>query len=444
MRVSGFSHHSSLDMATGRAGRGPMIDEILKPENAQIDAAKVRRESLSTKKNDFGSLDSLLGKLQSTADQLKLPSGFQKFTVDSSDPDVLTGDVVGPVELGSYSLEVSTMPRAPKSLSFGFPDKDSTPVGFGFMQIATSDGTHDIVVEPNETLRDVAARINDSVSGVRASIINTGTKTDPFRLLVSAKESGEDIQVNIDPDTTFLEFKDQIVGQDLTGKFEGVAFKRNGNKLDELIDGLSLRAAKASPGQEITLNVKHDFDKTASSIKDFVNQYNSVHQFSRGQATSPEAGVVANALSGESSVRQVNRSLQSAVMSSNLVDVGISTNAKTGELILDESKLKDALAKNYDGVMGIFATTESGPGLASRLSDAIKAMKDKSSGAVGSRLKGLDQRIRTQDLEIQKKEQRLSERKASLEKSLGNLDARIAGMETQGQFLAARFNSNAG
>jgi flagellar hook-associated protein 2 len=439
MRITGIPANAMANSVASQSSRGAMIDEMLAIEASQVTTAKGKKDQTVAKKNGFATLDSLLGKLQASADDMKLPSGFRKLTVESSNPEILTGEITGPIEIGSHTLEIASMPRSQKALAMGFPDRDKTPVGFGFMNVISGDQSHEIVVEPNETLNDVARRINDTVGGVRATIVNTGSKDDPYRLMVSAMSPGADARVEIDPDTTFMDFGDKVSGQDLTGKFEGVDFRRNGSQIDELVGGLTLRAGKSAPGQEITVNVKHDVEKTAGSIKEFVSQYNGVHQFAKGTVAKENPTDAPVAIVGDSAVRQVNRSLQNALMSSNLADVGITTNAKTGELRLDEGKLKEALSNNYDGVMKIFASTDDGPGLASRLSDAIKSMKDKAAGGVGGRLRGLEQRIRNQDLDIQKKEQRLAERRTQLEKTLGNLDAKVAGLESQGHFLSTRF-----
>lgn len=443
MRINGLSSGMQPNAAMGSPMGTSMVDEIMAVDSSQVTAAKGRRDQVLAKKKEFGNLDALLTKLQSTADQMKAPSAFQKFSVDSSAPDILVGEITGPVRVGSYDLEINSLARSEKSLSFGFPDKDKTPVGFGFMRVFSGDEGHDVVIEPGETLRDVASKINENVSGVRASVINTGTTEDPFKLLVSSVDSGMEARIEIDPDTSFLEFKKQVQGQDLSAKFSGIDVRRPSNKLDELVDGLNLKALKAAPGQEVSINVRHDLDKTASSINEFVAQYNEIQQFSKRQSSASEGVVGASALSGESSLRQVNRTLQGAVAAVPLADIGITTNPKTGELRLDEAKLKDALSKDYDGVMKIFASTEAGPGLASRLSDAIKGMKDKSSGIIGARMKGIDQRIKQQDEDIQKKEERLGQRRLQLEKSLGNLDAKVATMQGQAQFLKDRLQPSA-
>ena len=309
------------------------------------------------------------------------------------------------------------------------------------MRVGLPQGAEDVVINPGATLKDVAATINDKVQGVRASVINTGMKEDPFRLLVSSIESGEDVDLEIDPDTTFTEFKSQVKPQDLKLKFEGVDVKRASNALTDLVDGVSLKAAKAAPGTNVTVTVAHDVDRTAEGVRDFVNHYNEIQAFARKQATPDATSGRAGPLSGDSTLRQVSSSLQRSVSEKSLTSVGITTDAKTGELKVDESKLKEALSKDYEGVAGIFTSTASGPGLASKMSDAIKALQDRSTGAVATRLKGLDDRIRRQDDEIVRKEERMSQRKAQLERTFASLDAKMATMKSDGQVLSARLGS---
>jgi flagellar hook-associated protein 2 len=121
--------------------------------------------------------------------------------------------------------------------------------------------------------------------------------------------------------------------------------------------------------------------------------------------------------------------------------VGISTNPKTGELNLDESKLKESLSRDYEGVVRTFASTDNGPGLAARMSDAIKALQDRTNGAVASRVKGIEQRIKSQDQEIARKEERMVQRRSQLERTFSSLDAKMSTMQTNGQVLAGRFGA---
>ncbi len=445
MRVNALNSMAGMVGPSGpSAGPSSMVDQIVDAESAPIASSKQRREQSVGKKSEFQNLGSLLTKLQSTADGMKMPSSFRKLLVESSHPDIIAGTVSNTAEVGSYELEVAGLARSDKQLAFGFPDKDQTSVGFGYMRVGVGGLAKDVVIDPGSTLKDVAARINEDVSGVRASIINTGSKNDPFRLMVASIESGEEAVVEIDPDTTFTEFKNQVKGQDLNVKFEGVDVKRPDNALNDLIDGVNLKASKAAPGTNVTINVRHDVDKTADGVREFVKNFNEIQSFGRKQSQVDPATGRAGQLSGDSSMSQVTRSLQSSMSGLPISAAGLSTNPKTGELQLDENKLKEALTGDFDGIAKIFASSESGPGLAARMSDAIKSLQDRTSGAVATRMKGIDQRIKAQDQDIAHKEERMTQRRAQLQKTFASLDTKMATLNSQGQFLSGRMGSDGG
>ena len=437
-------------MKVGASGAGPMlggvsgssmVDQIMAAEATPIASAKERRTQSTGRRDDIKSLDGLLSKLKTSADNLKLPSGFKKSKLESSHPDILSGTAADGALPGSYEIEVEGLAKAARQLSFGFPDSDKTAVGFGYMRVGLPEGQEDVVIKPGATLKDVAAAINDKVQGVRASVINTGFKEDPFRLLVSSIASGDEIDLEIDPDTTFTEFKSQVKPQDLKLKFEGVDVKRSANALNDLVDGVSLKVAKAAPGTNVTVTVANDVDRTADGVREFVAHYNEIQSFAKKQSTPDAATGRAGGLSGDATLRQVSSSLQRSVSEKSLTSVGITTDPKTGELKIDDSKLKDALSRDYDGVASIFSSTATGPGLAAKMSDAVKALQDRTSGAVATRLKGIDERIRRQDDEISRKEERMSQRRAQLERTFSSLDAKMATMKSQGQVLGARLGA---
>ena len=434
----------------GTGAIGPsMVDGLMDMERAPIDSAKQRRERVVTEKNEFKSFDGLLSKFSTTLDGLKTPSSFRKLTAESSHPDMLDANISGLAAPGSYEFEINALARADRQLAFGFADADKTPVGFGYMRVGVADQLHEVTIEPGATLKDVASRINEAIPDVRAMVINTGQKDDPFRLMVSSVKSGEAAQVDIDEDTTFTEFKNQVKGQDLHVNFEGVSVRRDGNSLNDLIDGVQINAKKAEPGTRVQLNIRNDTDKTADAVKDFTKQYNDIAAFTRKQSQrDPETGK-SGTLSGDSAVRSSMRRLQGELSApahgstnaKTLMDIGITTDAKTGELRVDDNKLKEALSSDYEGVTALFANSERGPGLAQKLSDTIHQLHDRQSGAITTRLKGYEQRIRDQDQNIERQTERMNQKRASLERTYAALDAKLASTQQQSEFFGPRMST---
>lgn len=420
-------------------GAADLAEQVSAPELARLDSARERRDVDVGRKQAVQTLGKLLGDLSGTADKMRNPATFRQLIAESSDSNVLDATVTGLAQEGSYEFEISSLARTHKTLADGFPDKDVTPVGFGFMTIESGGRQHSLAIEPGSNLSEVAHKINDSTPEVRATIINTGEVEVPYRLMVSSVKQGEEAKIYVDPDTTFLNFQTQASGRDLQAKFEGVDVKRPDNVLDQLVEGLNLKARSAAPGQLIGVTVRPDSDSTADGVREFVRQYNEVQSFGRKQNQRGDISGQTGPMLGDSSLRQVSRSLQSVVQSPELLGLGITTDPKTGQMQIDESKLKMALTNDYEGVINTFASRGADVGLAEKLSRTIKSLQDRNSGAVGARLKGLDDRIRRQDQEIEKKEQQLQIQKSRLSTRFATMNSRISAINSQGDILAQRF-----
>jgi flagellar hook-associated protein 2 len=437
------------------------VERVLQVERAPVNALSRAKERAVAEKNEYTSLTGLMNDLAGAATAMRLPSGFNKLSVESSHPDILDGVVSGAAKPGTWELEIEGLAQSDRHLDAGFPDPDKTAVGFGWMGIELGDKTIDVDVDPGSTLRDVADRINATESGVTAMIVNTGAKDDPFRLLVSSQETGEAARISIDTDTTFLDFGNVKTGRDLAAKFEDVAVSRTNNKLHDLIDGVKLDAKRAEPGTKVTVNIANDVDATTANIREFTEKYNQIAGFLNQQYQVDPSTGRAGSLSGDGNLRSMMRTLQaqiaapasasgaavgspSAAKVRSLAEVGITTDPKTGQLNLDEAKLKGALAADYDGVAALFTSTDEGPGVAARLSDAIRRFQDPTNGPLKLRAQGLDRQIREQDRQIERQTERLAEREAAVRRQMSALNQRLAVMEGQGQYVSARLGGAQG
>lgn len=430
-------------------GSNSMVDQIMDAERVPLKQAEARKGRVVQEKNEYSSLSGMLGQLGAAADGIKMPSGFRAMQFESSHPDILDGLVDGVAEPGSYEFEVKGLAQADKYLDVGFPDKDKTQVGFGYMSIGRDDGKmQDVTIDPGSTLQDVVQKINSAGAGVRAQIVNTGISDEPFRLMVTSEKTGEAAKVNIDADTTFLKFDNIKGGRNLDMKFEDVDVARDGNKVGDLIDGVKLDAKKGEPGTKVTVNISHDVNKTTENIKGFTEKYNQIVQYANKQFTYDPAQKRAEGnLSGDGNMRTIMRSLQSQLNDPSalagtkyktLAEVGITTNAKTGELSIDDTKLKAALASDYEEVSKLFTVSENGQGVASRVADTVKNFQ---SGVMASRMKSLDTMIKTQDQDIEKQSRRLEERQVQLENQFATMQNKVATLNNQGAFLASRFGA---
>jgi flagellar hook-associated protein 2 len=439
MRVPGVGQYNQL------------VKGLMEVEKQPIEQAKKRKEKVVQEKAEVDKLQKFLSELDSVMNSLKTRTDFYKMKVVSSHPDIMEGTVKGSAVPGSYEFEVRALAKSSKELAYGFPDKDKTEVGFGYMLIEREDqGDAEVTIEPGETLQDVAQKINDSGLGVRAMVINTKYTPDSYRLLVISEKSGKEARVKIDPDTTFLEFKEQVTGRNLDVLFEDVPVTDEDNNLDELVENVSFVIKRAEPGTRIQVNVEFDIDATMGSIKTFVEKYNQIVKFAADQSKNPAEGKP-GPLSGDSSVRQVMRGLQESLFPNGvgankfqtLADIGITTNPKTGELQMEESKVRAALTDDYESVAQLFIRSKAGSGIGDRVAEKIRTYRDPSVGVIKSRLRGLDNIIQSQDKDIEKRERQLGDKEQAIKRRFAALESQVNSLQAQGSVLAGKFGAQA-
>lgn len=436
------------------AGIDPnIVDQLVEASKMPLEAVKKRKEKLEMDKKEFEQLGTLLNDFDASLGGLKTKTDFYKLKLESSHPDIIEGTVAAGALLGSYELEVRSMAKTEKELAYGFPDKDETSVGFGYMLIEREGKEPaEIVVEPNTTLQDLANQINDTNSGVKAMVINTKYQPDPYRLLVVSEESGKEAKISIDEDTTFMEFKEQVTGRNVEVLFEDVPITDEDNILEELISGVSLTVKRSEPGTRVQVSIVHDNDATLEGIKEFVDKYNAILGFAHSQyQENPDTGKLGT-LASDSALKMIVRQLQSSIVRiptssskyNTLADIGITTNPKSGELNFSEAKVKEALADDYDSVARLFIRTSNSEGVAQVMAEKLKSFRDPVSGVLKTKTRGFERIIENQDKEIERKERLLAQKEQSIRRQFTSLEGNLSSMQAQGDFLKSRLGGAQG
>lgn len=427
-----------------------VVESLIEVEKIPVEAAKKRKEVVVSEREEFQKLDTLVSELDVSLNSIKSKSSFYKLKVESSHPDIIDGLVTGPTLTGTYEFEIRGLAKAEKELAYGFPDKNETPVGFGFMLIEREDkDDYEVVIEPGSTLNDVVQAINDADAGVKAMVINTKYYPESYRLLVISENSGKEARVYIDEDTTFLEFKEQVTGRNLDVLFEDVPVTDEDNDLEDLVDGVVFNVKRSEPGTRVQVTIDHDIDATVESIQEWINKYNEIAKFINDQYKLDPKTKRGGILASDSALKTVQRHLQSAVQGSlntggkysTLAEIGITTDAKTGLLNLDESKVRGSLAEDYSSVAGLFIRTRDTTGVGERMAQKIRGLRDPVGGVLKSRLRGMDKIIKNQDELIERKERNMEDKVDSIRRRFTALEGRLSGLKAQGDFLKSKFGA---
>ena len=209
---------------------------------------------------------------------------------------------------------------------------------------------------------------------------------------------------------------------------------------------------RAEPGTKVNITITHDEEATIEGIKAFVEKYNEIATFINGQfQENPDTGGY-GLLAGDSGIKMIMRRLQSSLYgnpSSNqkfksLADIGITTDPKTGTLNMDDAKVQKALADDYESVADLFVVSKNGSGIASRITDALKQLRDPGAGVIRSKINGYDKIIESQNKDIERQERLLQQKEQSIRKRFTNLGTTLSDLNAQGDFLKARLNAAGG
>ncbi len=273
-----------------------------------------------------------------TFDNVLQQAQTARFTADGlKDPDRFESSVL------TSSTAVLNTVITPSNATGSF-DIDSTTVNY------------DTAVD---SLSDLATRITSTVANVTATVVSDG---DGFRLDITSTNPTIDIV-----DTSGL-LGDLNVNNDLV-------IERTSNTVSDLFEGVTLTLFQAEPATTLKIEIEQDLSALKAQIQNVVNAYNDVRGLinanSLTDATTGEKSEDAGILFGERTLSEVRGGLGELISASvagvdsafaTLAQIGISiANSSVtdpllaGTLVIDESKLDDALLNNPDDVRRLLA-----------------------------------------------------------------------------------------
>jgi flagellar hook-associated protein 2 len=151
--------------------------------------------------------------------------------------------------------------------------------------------------------------------------------------------------------------------RDAVVNIDNTTITKSSNTITDAIQGLTLTLLQADTASAVTLNVSTDAAGLTEKVKNFVSAYNDVNKFLTEQFTFDPKVKKVGVLLADSSVRAVQILLKNIVSGSipglttgksNLSQVGITSDSKTGTLKVDDAKLSAAIAADPDGVKRLF------------------------------------------------------------------------------------------
>ncbi len=432
-----------------------IVEALVNAEKAPTEARiKSKIAESEAKISGLGQAVSILNVVKDAALRLNDAKDFKTFAVNNSQTSAFGASSTTSARAGSNNITVSQIAQEQRSVSNGFASETAAfnagSVTLSISVGATSATTTDITVT-DASLQGTVTAINAANLGVTAEIVDTGVSGDRYRIQLIG-ETGAEKAFSLTSDDDSISFSSVQSASDAQLNVNGIDFTRSTNVIDDVLTGVSLTLNTVTDGTA-NLNISQDNAEARANIVDFVAIYNEAQRQMKELVNSSADG----ALAGDSIFRSLTTSLRSIVLGSsssgsgdisNLSDMGISV-ARTGELVVDDAKLDNALANNYSDVIQMFsantddqaASSSDAAGLAGDITKLISNATDSDSylvtqqatlatgnsereeqlEALAERMERVEERYNRQFLAMQQIIDQMNSTKESMENSFANL-----------------------
>lgn len=394
---------------------------------------KLRGTALLSLRKDMSSLSTSLAGLQDK---------FNARTVTSTDTNgVYVSATANGASVGNYDLSVTSVatrgrlaptmsldvPPVPTNLSVADPAAAIFTSSRASFAVKGTDGVIKAFELTNNSLNGLRDAINASGAGVTASIVNSGTGSNPYQLVISAKETGTGTTGGVvtfaaidNADTggaTVINAGLGITGGTLSGTFgtptgltggltnadnlakdavftlNGIQLTRKSNVVSDAADGVIFTLKQGGQTGTTTLTVAQDKASATSGLQDVLSKYNALLKTYNAAATSTKdssGAIIKGALAGDESIRSLLNQVRSALTGTisgptgsatltSLTNLGVSTGAD-GALSLNVSTFQAALDKDFSAAKNLFTFAASSTSGAVSLKEATSKT---TTGSVG-------------------------------------------------------------
>jgi len=421
-----------------------LIDALMEAERLPLYRMEDDRNELNSRLNSFKKLDGHMGNLLEAVEKLATSEELLSRKSEQSSEEYFATTAGSEAQPGNYEVKVLSLAQVEKVVYQGVADKDAELFTSGTVNLqvggnapialATADNTLDGIMEAINALED---------PGITASIVNDGSGT-PYRLVLTG-DSVQDDNITIDASgvsggTGFPTVELTRSASQAQIEVDGISIVSDSNTISGAIPGITFDLTKAdevldpADATTTTLTVGTDEEAIVAKVEDFVDDFNDILSF-----------LSYDGLSGDSAARSVKRSLQNLLTNvdggtgvyQSLSTLGIETDERTGDLVIDSTALKDMIENNLDD----FETFWTGDtGFAGRFVDYLEGATDSIDGLYAGRKKSTEASVSRIDDSISSMLLRLEKRESILVGQFSAMEQLVSTMNSQSNYLAQQMS----
>ena len=357
-----------------------IINKMVSLEARSMDLVEAKKQIEQQKLASFQELKNRLQTFKGVVTTLNTQSRFivnksvfsnNSFSDSNKVVDITT---TSSASSGTYSLIVNNLATESKLITSGYAGT-TTSIASGTVTIVIGSSASSTVTidSTNNTLDGVRLAVNNLGLDVKASFLNDGDATNPYRLLVSGTQTGSSGTVTMshytfgnpfNPRPVGVSFETTQTARDASLLLDGVSITKSSNTVTDVISGAALKLQSAGSG---TISLSTDTEAITTKVSDFVDEFNDISLFLAEQLALDSETEETGVLFGNFAVQNLQQILRSSISSkitgisgdyTYLSQIGITTQSD-GTIILDTDDFSDALVGDIENVSQLFSSNGS-------------------------------------------------------------------------------------
>ncbi len=188
---------NSIDGLNSGLNTTEIVDSIMQFERRPAALLEIQKAQKTSLVSAYQALSAKFIGLNTAAIPLNTRATFEQAQINISDETYLSATSSGKVGKGTFDLQILALARNHQVASQGFFSNDTSSFGTGTISLQVgNDNLREITIDSDSnSLVGIKDAINDANAGVTASIINDGTNSNAFRLILTANKTGKDNQI---------------------------------------------------------------------------------------------------------------------------------------------------------------------------------------------------------------------------------------------------------
>jgi flagellar hook-associated protein 2 len=442
-----FSGFNNIDFQS-------IVNIMMTQASKPLTAMQTQLSSAQSKLTAYSTLDSQLSSVKSAYEALKESSAYGSLKVASSDSTVISASVTSDAVKGTHNIHVESLarPQVTASAANQFSDINADILDAGTFAI-TQNGqttTIDLTTQGITTLAQLRDAINNAQTGVKAAVVNDGSGSTPFRLVLSSTTPGVANAFSVNDQTKLgtgaaggvLNLSTDStngVAKDTVFTYNGISIHSTSTTISDAIPGLSLTLFKEGDSK---ITISDDSAVLKSKITAAVDAFNSFNTYAQSQLRVTPGSSTQPILYNDITLKTANRQLRDALTSNHIVsgssfknisEIGIQFD-QSGKLTIDSTKLDDAIANHSADLQAFFSNATTG--LATVVGNYINSFT-KSGGAIDYTQERMQGSIQSLNSRITAMQAQLNLQKQSLTAQFAAADQAISQLNSQGNSLGS-------